>query len=258
MSGHAMITGGGSGIGRALALALADAGWRVTIVGRNSERLALVCAERPGTFSLTCDVGDEAAVVRAVVEAISHHGPIAALINCAGIAPTAAFEKTGADIWDMVWRTNVMGAVNATRAALPGMRALPTGRIVNIASTAALKGYATAALKGYAYVSAYTASKHALLGMTRALAVELAGTAITANAVCPGYADTPIIQESVDTIVAKTGRTRDQALATFTGSNPQGRLIDPAEVAETVLWLLSEGARSVTGQAIVVAGGEIM
>lgn len=130
------------------------------------------------------------------------------------------------------------------------MRGLPSGRIINIASTASLKGYG--------YVSAYVATKHALLGLTRALALELAGTAVTVNAICPGYADTAIISSAVETIAQRTGRTPDEARATFTSANPQGRLIDPAEVAATVTWLVSEGARSVTGQAVVVAGGEVM
>lgn len=248
--GHALVTGGGSGIGRAIAIGLADAGWQVTILGRDVARLEAVRVERPAMLALCADVGDEAAVNAAIAGAVTARGPVGALINCAGMVHTAPFEKLGDDRWDAAWRTNVMGAVHLSRAALPGMRTLPAARIVNIASTASLKGYA--------YVSAYTATKHALLGLTRALAVELAGTAITVNAVCPGYADTDIISDAVATIVAKTGRSEAEALATFTGANPQGRLIDPQEVLGTVIWLLSDSARSITGQAIVIAGGEIM
>lgn len=248
--GHAVVTGGGSGIGRAIALELARAGDSVTILGRNVERLAAVCAEAPGIAAIVCDVSDPDAVSNAFARAADASGPVATLINCAGIVRTSPFGRTGDEVWDALWRTNVMGAVLTTRAVLPAMRTLPAGRIVNIASTAALKGYP--------YVSAYTATKHALLGLTRALALELAGTAITVNAVCPGYADTDIVADAIDTIVAKTGRSAEDAMKTFTGANPQGRLIQPDEVAGTVLWLLSDAARSVTGQAIVVAGGEIM
>jgi NAD(P)-dependent dehydrogenase (short-subunit alcohol dehydrogenase family) len=249
-AGHALVTGGGSGIGRSIALGLADAGWQVTILGRTLERLEAVRDGRSDIAAFACDVGDEQAVEAAVAEAIRLHGTVATLINCAGSVQTAPFEKTSSSLWDRLFRTNVMGAVHTTRAVLPGMRQLPSARIINIASTASLKGYA--------YVSAYTASKHALLGLTRSLAHELAKTAITVNAVCPGYADTDIIRDAVANIVAKTGRSEAEALGTFTGTNPQGRLIEPDEVLGTVLWLTSEAARSVTGQAIVVAGGEIM
>lgn len=247
---HAVVTGGGSGIGLAIARALHLSGYQVTIMGRNADRLAAAAATMPGMQARACDVGDEQVVAQAFAGAVEQAGPVGLLVNGAGIVQTAPFLKTGNGIWDDLWRTNVMGSVFTSRAVLPGMKELPSGRIVNIASTASLKGYA--------YVSAYTATKHALLGLTRSLALELAQTSITVNAVCPGYADTEIVHNAVEMIVRKTGRSEAEARRTFTDTNPQGRLIDPEEVAATVLWLGSEQARSVTGQAIVVAGGEIM
>ncbi|MCW6533619.1 SDR family NAD(P)-dependent oxidoreductase [Sphingomonas lycopersici] len=247
---HAIVTGGGSGIGLAIAKALVAARHRVTIMGRSEARLHAALVDLPGANAIVCDVADAASVPAAFDAATARHGAAGILVNAAGVARTAPFEASADALWDELWRINVMGAVHTSRAALPAMRKLEAGRIINVASTAALKGYA--------YVSAYTATKHALLGMTRSLALELAKTAITVNALCPGYTDTDLIRDAVANIVAKTGRSDEQALAAFTTSNPQGRLIEPEEVAATISWLVSPAARSITGQAIVVAGGEIM
>ncbi|SNS41435.1 NADP-dependent 3-hydroxy acid dehydrogenase YdfG [Sphingomonas laterariae] len=247
---HAVVTGGGSGIGLAIAQALAGAGHSVTIMGRSVARLDAALATVPGGRAIACNVADPADVARAFADAVAAAGPVAILVNNAGVAPSAPFGRISLADWRQCIDINLMGAVHAIGQVVEPMKALPSARIINMASTAALKGYG--------YVTAYAASKHALLGLTRSLALELAGSAITVNAICPGFADTEIIRDSVARIVEKTGRTEAQALASFTAANPQGRLIAPDEVAGAVLWLISDAARSVTGQAIAVAGGEVM
>lgn len=229
---RALVTGGGSGIGLAIARKLSE-NCDVTVIGRDKAKL-----DATEFKSIVADVADPALKI---------DGAFDIVVNNAGIVRTAPFLKQSDADWSDLWRTNVMGAVHVTRAVLPAMRERNWGRIVNVASTASLKGYG--------YVSAYVTSKHALLGLTRALAAELVATGVTVNAVCPGYTETDIVHDAVTNIIAKTKRSEDEARASFL--NPQGRLIQPEEVAAAVAYLVSEDARSVTGQALTIAGGEL-
>jgi 3-hydroxybutyrate dehydrogenase len=247
-SPHALVTGGGRGIGREIAYQLAHAGATVTVLGRDRAALDHAVAAGAAHFAGVADVADQASIVAAIAEAAARQ-PIDILVANAGSAESAPFAKSDAALFHRMMDVNFMGVVHSIQAALPSMKQRPYGRIVAIASTAGLKGYA--------YVSAYSAAKHAVVGLVRSLALELAQTRITVNAVCPGFTDTDLVDQSIDTIVKKTGRSREEAVAELAKHNPQGRLVSPAEVADTVLWLCGEGAGAVTGQAIVVAGGEI-
>ena len=247
-SSHAVVTGGGRGIGRAIAAQLSRAGATVTVLGRNRATLDEVVAAGMAHAAVVADVADQAAVRAALAEAAERQ-PIDILVANAGAAVSAPFAKSDAALFRQMMDVNFMGVVHAVHAVLPGMKARRHGRIVAIASTAGLKGYA--------YVSAYSAAKHAVVGLVRSLALELATSGVTVNAVCPGFTDTDLIAGSIDTIMSKTGRSRDEALAELAKHNPQGRLVTPSEVADAVLWLCGDGASAITGQAIAVAGGEI-
>lgn len=247
-SPHAVVTGAGRGIGREIATTLTRAGAAVTALGRQSAAVDELVAQGVARFSVIADVTDQPTVDAAMREAAARQ-PIDILIANAGAAESAAFAKSDAALFKRMMDVNFLGVVHSIQAALPSMRQRPFGRIVVIASTAGLKGYA--------YVSAYAAAKHAVIGLVRSLALELATTRITVNAVCPGFTDTDLVAGAIDTIMKKTGRDRSDAISELTRNNPQGRLVTPAEVADTVLWLCGENAAAITGQAIAVAGGEI-
>jgi NAD(P)-dependent dehydrogenase (short-subunit alcohol dehydrogenase family) len=247
---HAVVTGAGSGIGAAIARALSGEGGRVTLVGRDRTALDKVAAGLPSSSVAIADVTDREQVDAAFAEARAAQGPIAILVNNAGLAESAPFAKITPALWRRTMAVNLDALLHCCQAALPDLLATGEGRIVTIASTAARKGYA--------YAVAYTAAKHGALGLMRGLAAELAGTGVTANAVCPGFTDTPMLERSLATIAATTGRSPEEARATLAAFNPQGRIIAPEEVAAAVLWLCLPESGAVTGQAIAIAGGEIV
>jgi len=250
---HAVITGGGTGIGTAIARTLHASGARVTLMGRRRDPLEQLAATLGGSgadcAAITLDVTDEGSVEAAMAQARGL-APVTILINNAGGAETAPLARTSTALWQQMIAVNLTGTFMCTRAVLGDVAKAEGGRIISIASTSGLKGYA--------YTGAYSAAKHGVIGLTRTLALELAHTRATANAICPGFADTDLVQRSLDNVVEKTGISRTEALAQFVRDNPQKRLIQPEEVAAAALWLCDPLSASVNGQAIAIAGGEVM
>jgi NAD(P)-dependent dehydrogenase (short-subunit alcohol dehydrogenase family) len=251
---HIVITGAARGIGAAIAHTLAKAGAKLTLLGRHADTLQTL-AQQLGTETHieAVDISVEAQVQQAVANAVKQLGPVHVLVNNAGQASSQPIEKTDLALWQHMLNVNLTGTYLCTQAVLPSMKEAAAqgvaGRIINIASTAGLKGYA--------YVSAYTAAKHGVVGFTRALALELASKNITVNALCPGYTETDIVKDALTFIVHKTGKTESEARARMTARNPQQRMVQPAEVANAVLWLCSPGSEAINGQAIAIDGGEL-
>jgi NAD(P)-dependent dehydrogenase (short-subunit alcohol dehydrogenase family) len=249
---HAVVTGASRGIGAAIAAALTAEGVHVSLLGRDAGNLQRVSANLGGgdhALPIVADITDPASVQSAFAAARGRFGPVHLLVNNAGQAASAKFTDTDEALWSRLIAVNLTGTYLATRQAVPDMLAEGFGRIVNIASTAGLRGAA--------HISAYASSKHAVVGLTRSLALEYASRNITVNAVCPGFVNTDIVKEAIANIKSKTGRSDAEALAALVATNPQRRLVEPQEVADAVLWLCRPGSESVNGQSIVLAGGEV-
>ncbi len=246
---HALVTGGGRGIGLAIARTLTARGAKVTILGRDEDSLHAAVASGAAARHVCADVTDEAAVTGAIDRCQQAWGPLSVVINNAGGADAAPIARLDRAAWDQCILLNLTSVYIVSRHVLPSMVRAGAGRLVNIASTAGLKGYPS--------VAAYCAAKHGVVGLTRALAAETAKTAVTVNAVCPGYTETDLVQRSAAAVSARTGRDPAQVRQLYASASPQGRLMQPEEVAEAVAFLCGPNSGAMTGQAIAVAGGEV-
>lgn len=245
----ALVTGGGRGIGAAVARRLAADGVKVAVTGRTQTEIDAIASELGG-LALRADLTDRSATDAMVGELVDAFGRVDILVNNAGIATSAPLAKTSDEDWDRLLEINATAPMRLCRALIPAMVENGWGRVVNLASNAGVSGYR--------YTAGYCASKHALVGMTRALAIDLAKTGVTINAVCPGWVETNMVREAVDRIVKKTGRTAEQAKASLASMSPQQRMLQPKEVAHVVAMLCGELARGVHGQAIVIDGGQVL
>jgi NAD(P)-dependent dehydrogenase (short-subunit alcohol dehydrogenase family) len=243
---HALVTGGGTGVGRAIALALADAGVAVTICGRRKDALEATARESERIQGIVCDVTKEAEIAALFGEAEKARGAFDIVVANAGMSGSSPAHRTSLADWKRTLDVNLTGSFLTVKPALAGMIQRKSGRIIFIASTAGLRAYP--------YIAPYAAAKHGIIGLMRVLAVETAKTGVTANAICPAFIETEMLDEIIQRIVEKTGRTVEQARASL--ANPQGRFIQPQEVAAAVLWLCSAEAGSITGQALSLSGGE--
>ena len=249
MNKHVIITGAGKGIGAAIAETFVAKGYKVSLIGRNLEVLEEKASELgAAALPLVCDITQPTAIEAAFKQAVQAFGPVDVLVNNAGAALTAPFLKTKPEQFQAMMNVNFFGACLCIQSVLPSMMERNAGRIINIGSTSSVKGYG--------YVSAYTASKHAIMGLTRSVALEISKTDVTINTVCPGFTETDIVSEAIENIIQKTGRTAEQAIAELTKHNPQKRFIQPSEVAAQVYYLAEHAPLSINGQAIMVDGGE--
>lgn len=240
-----LITGGGSGVGANMALAFANAGAEVIITGRRLEALEQIAAQHSAIRSIAADVTDEASVQALFAAA----GLVDIVIANAGAAESAPLAKTSLATWQNMLAVNLTGVFLTLREGLKQMQQRDWGRLMVVASTAGLKGYA--------YVAPYAAAKHGVIGLVRSLALEVATKGITVNALCPGFLDTEMTERSVANIMQKTGRSREEAIAVLAATNPQQRLIQPSEVSSAALWLCAAGSEGINGQALAIAGGEV-